>query len=135
MKETEFFAKLQPHLAAWGEYDRVENLLSSGMSDVYYNIAGRTGWIETKVAKGDFIYFEKFQPNWIAKHHRQGARMYVMVLDKNETIHLYPAGVILQAPRYPRDKFTVINMNDLPRVFNMERPWKSWKSIREILIS
>lgn len=134
MKETEFFAKVKPYLALWGEYDRVENILASGMSDVFYNIGGRTGWIETKVAKGNLIYFEKFQPNWIRKHHRAGARMFVMVMDKHETIHLFPAGIILDAPKCPLNDWIIVDMNDLPRVFNMPKPYRSWKSIREILI-
>jgi hypothetical protein len=105
------------------------------MSDVFYNIGGKTGWIETKVAKGDMIYFEKFQPNWMAKHHRQGARVFVVVMDKNEAIHFFPAGVILKAPRVPYDKWITVNMRDLPPVFCMEAPYKSWKSVREILTS
>lgn len=135
MRENELFAKLQPHLAAWGEYDRVENAIASGMSDVFFNISGKTGWIETKVAKGDYIYFEKFQPNWIAKHHRQGARMFVIVMDKNEAIHVYPAAIILKAPRSLYEKWTLVNQRELPPVFNMQAPYRSWKSVREILIS
>lgn len=135
MKETSLWAKLRPNLAAWGECDRVENAVGSGMSDVFYNIDGKTGWIETKVAKGELIYFEKFQPGWIAKHHRLGARMFVMVIDKAETIHLYPAGVILKAPRTPVGKWTTVDMRDLPPVFNMPKPYKSWRSIRDLLTS
>jgi hypothetical protein len=135
MKETDFFAKIKPHLMSWGEYDRVENILGSGMSDVFYNIGGKTGWIETKVAKGDIVYFEKFQPNWIAKHHRLGARMFVMIMDRYETIHLFNAGVILKAPRSAYEKWITINMNDLPTTFSMKPPYRSWKSMRDILIS
>ncbi|HEX9430276.1 MAG TPA: hypothetical protein VF944_07830 [Candidatus Bathyarchaeia archaeon] len=135
MRETKLYAKLRPHLMVWGECDRVENAVSSGMSDVFYNIGGKTGWIETKVTKGDLIYFEKFQPNWIAKHSRLGARMFVLVMDRRDTIHLYPAGVILKAPRVPYEKWITVNMNELPTVFNMEPPYRSWNSVRDILTS
>jgi hypothetical protein len=134
MKETNLFARLRPHLAAWGEYDRVENTVGSGMADIYYNIGGHTGWIETKVAKGDLIMFEKFQLNWIRKHHRQGARLFVMVLDKQGAIHLYPAGVILNAQVFSKEKWVCIDQRTLPRVFSMLPPYKSWKSIRDILV-
>ena len=135
MKETKLYAKLRPNLMAWGECDRVENVLGSGMSDVFYNIGGKTGWLETKVAKGDLIYFEKFQPNWISKHHRQGARIFVVVMDRLETIHFYPAGIILKAPRKPYEKWITVDMKDLPPVFNMPAPYRSWRSVREILTS
>lgn len=135
MKETKLYEKLRPHLLSWGECDRVENSLVSGMSDVFYNIGGKTGWIETKVAKGDLLYFEKFQPNWMAKHHRLGARIFIIVLDKKEAIHIYPAGIILAAPRTPLNKWITIDMSSLPPVFNMQAPYRSWKSVREILIS
>lgn len=134
MKETALFAKLRPQLANWGEYDRVENSAGSGMSDVFYNIGGRTGWIEMKVAHGDLIYFEKFQPQWMRKHVKQGARIFVMVMDKREAIHLYPAGVILAARMFPKEKWTCVDQTELPRVFCMEPPYRSWRSVRDILI-
>lgn len=135
MRETKLFAKLKPHLMTWGEYDRVENVLGSGMSDVFYNIGGITGWIETKVAKGDLVYFEKFQPNWMRKHVRLGARVFVMILDKREIIHLYPAGVVLKAPSSSLDKWITVDMKTLPPAFKMDPPYRAWKSIRDILIS
>lgn len=135
MRETQLYNRIRPHFLLWGECDRVENAVGSGMSDVYYNFGGKTGWVETKVAKGDFIYFEKFQPNWMAKHHRQGARIFVMVLDKDEAIRVYPAGVILRAKRTPYDKWVMVDMRELPPCFTMPKPYRSWKSVKDILTS
>lgn len=135
MKETKLYEKLKPHLLLWGECDRVENAIVSGMADVYYNIAGETGWIETKIAKSRTIFFEKFQLAWIGKHYRQGARIFVVVLDAKETIHFYPAGVILRATRTPNGKFVTINMDELPSVFNIMAPYKSWNSVKDVLTS
>lgn len=131
MKETKLYAKLRPQLIKWGQVDRVENVLGSGMSDIFYNIAGSVGWIETKVAKGDMIYFEKFQPNWINKHLRQGfKRMFVMVLDKRHTIHLWYANEILAAPRVPYEKWQVVNINDLPEAsVVLEPPYRNWDDV------
>lgn len=131
MRETELFQKLQPHLSKWGAYDRVENALGSGMSDVFYNINGSVGWIETKVAKGDMIYFEKFQPNWINKHLRQGfKKMFVMVLDKRHDIHLWYASEVLAAPRMPYEKWQVVNISDLPEAsVVVERPYRNWDDV------
>lgn len=136
MRETKLWERIRPHLLLWGEADRVENSVVTGMSDVYYNIAGKTGWIETKVAKGDWIYFEKFQPNWMAKHVRQGARVFVMFLDKDDAIRLYPASVILGVRRELYDKWQRVFVPDLPRASHvLEPPYRSWKSVKEILTS
>ena len=137
MRETELFQKFQPHLSKWGAYDRVENALGSGMSDVFYNIGGSVGWVETKVAKGDWIYFEKFQPNWINKHLRQGfRRMFILVMDKHETIHLWRAHQVLDVPRVPYEKWQCVNVNDLPRaVVEMYKPYRFWGLIKDELCS
>ena len=135
MRETELFQKFQPHLSKWGAYDRVENVLGSGMSDIFYNINGSVGWIETKVAKGDMIYFEKFQPNWINKHLRQGfKRMFVMVLDKHGTIHLWRAHQVLDVPRVPYEKWQCVNVNDLPPSrASVKPPYKHWEPVKSEL--
>lgn len=133
MRETKLYQKIRPHLLVWGECDRVENAAGSGMSDVFYNIGGVCGWIETKVAKGSLIYFEKFQLPWIGKHHRIGGRIFIVVMDKDETIHVYPAGIVLKAERRSIEKWTVIDMNEMPPVFNMHAPYRSWGMVRDIL--
>lgn len=135
MRETKIYEKLRPHLNLWGECDRVENSIGSGMSDIYYNIGGKTGWIETKVAKGNMVCFEKFQRPWIRKHHKQGARIFVVVVDKDERMHFYPAGIILAAPSFAYEKWVAVDMTMMPRVFNMEPPYRSWKSVRDLLTS
>lgn len=135
MRESELYAKLRPHLASWGEVDRIENIVGSGIADVFYSISGKCGWIETKVAKGDLIYFEKFQPNWLRKHHRQHVRLFVVVLDSDLAIRFYPAGVILKAPQRAEKDKIVVDMRDMPKVFTMPTPYRSWASVRDILTS
>lgn len=137
MRETKLYEKIKPHLLAWGECDRVENVIGSGMSDVFYNIDGVVGWIETKIAKGDYIYFEKFQPNWMAKHVRGGMeRIFVFVLDRDENIRIYRASVVVRAPRSSYGKWVTVSMSDLGRPdYTMPSPYRSWRSVREILIS
>jgi hypothetical protein len=135
MRETKLWEKIRPHLLLWGEADRVENAIGSGMSDVFYDIAGKCGWIETKLEKNGLLYFEKFQPNWMAKHVRQGARVFVITMDREETIKIYPAGVILQQPRVPYDKWTTVNVTNVTPSMAMPAPYRSWKSVKEILTS
>ena len=134
MKETKLYAILKPHL---GECDRVENSMTSGMADVFYNMGdGITGWVETKLIKSGLIYFERFQPQWLSKHSKLGARIWVVAMDSQETIYFYPAdGGILQAPRTLIGKWTTIKVEDISTPFKMLKPYKSWGYVRELLTS
>ena len=132
MKETKVYAVLRPHL---GECDRVENSLVSGMADVFYNLGGITGWVETKLIKSDLIYFEKFQPQWISKHSKIGARIWVVAMDSRETIYFFHPEEILTSPRTLVGKWTTIKVDDLePHLITM-KPYKSWGQVRELLTS
>lgn len=133
MKETKLYAKLRPQLLSWGECDRVENSLGSGMSDVHYNIAGTLGWIETKVAKGDWVYFEKFQPNWMMKHARLGARIFIIVLDKFETIRVYRAEEALGPKREVYGKWQRVRVKDLPPCLCLDPPYRDWGPVKQML--
>jgi hypothetical protein len=135
MKETFLWNKLRPRFLLWGEADRVENSIGSGMSDVFYNFGGKTGWIETKLEKKGILYFEKFQPNWMSKHYRQGARVFVVSMAENETIHIYSWGVLQNLPRTPYDKWTTINITGVKANFSMPAPHRSWNSVRDVLTS
>lgn len=137
MKETKLYAKLRPQLIKWGQVDRVENVLGSGMSDIFYNIAGSVGWIETKVAHGNLVYFEKFQPNWMRKHLRAGFnRMFVVVLDRQQSIRLYRASDAISVKMTPRDNWLVADYTEMPKPeVLLTSPYKDWDSFRSALIS
>lgn len=135
MKETKVYAKLRLNLDSWGECDRVENAVGSGMSDVFYNIEGKTGWIETKVEKKGGIYFEKFQPNWIAKHSRLGARMFVVVMLSDETLCFFRAHEVLRVPRTVVGRWQVVSLADVMPRIKMTKPYRRWSEVRELLIS
>lgn len=136
MKETKLFAKMQPYLSAWGEYDRVENIHGSGMPDIHFCINSNAGWIETKVAKGDFLYFEKFQPGWARRYLRSGFhRLWVAAQLKDESFALYRYSVIVRAPMQPKNDWLLVNVNDIAPTFRMPSPYRSWKSVRDTLIS
>ena len=132
MKETKLYAVLRPHL---GECDRVENSAASGMADVFYNIDGKTGWVETKLIKSGLIYFEKFQPQWIRKHSILGARIWVVAMDLRETIYFYYAADILVAPRTLIGKWATVRADDVTPYLKMEKPYKLWGRVHELLTS
>lgn len=138
MRETKFYERLKVRFDKWGETDRVENSLGSGMSDVYYNFGGVCGWIETKVAKGDNIYFEKFQPNWMRRHVRQGAtRMFVMVIDEYETIYVFRSADIVDSMFTPYKKWLLLGLHQCPPSLVMQKPYSNfqWGQMHDLLIS
>lgn len=133
MKETKLYSILRPHL---GECDRVENILVSGMADVFYNMGnGITGWVETKLIKSGLIYFEKFQPQWISKHSKIGARIWIIAMDQKETIYFYQPRVILSAPRTLVGKWITVRVTDIVPYFEMYKPYRSWGQVHELLSS
>lgn len=137
MRETKLYSKLRPQLTRWGVVDRVENTLGSGMPDVYYNMGGVTGWLETKVAKGDEVHFEKFQPNWMRKHLRAGlSRIFVVVMHRDSAIIVYRAQDVVDTPMYPQNDKLVVQLSDLPPyVLKMYEPYHRWDEFRQALIS
>lgn len=137
MKETKLYAKIRPKISDWGICDRVENIVLSGMSDIFYNIDGCVGWLETKVAKGNDIYFEKFQPNWLKKHWRNGfRRLFIVVMDKHESIHVYRAEVLFDVPKRAKSDWIIVSMDDLPDPeVLLTKPYNDWASFRTALIS
>lgn len=139
MKETKLYAKLKPHFDQWGIVDRVENALGSGMSDIFYNFSGNVGWIETKLMKKGELYFEKFQPNWIRRHVRQGfPRMFIIAMDEEETIYLWNAIDVISTQPRSYGKWTVYDAEEarMPLLM-MTKPYSSngWAMMRQSLIS
>lgn len=134
IRETKFYGRLKPMFDSWGEIERVENVLGSGMPDVFYNFGGIGGWIETKVAKGDDIYFEKFQPNWMRRHLREGfRRIFIFVLDKNEHVYVFHAAVVASADLIPKDKWLTINMYSIRPSLVMAKPYNNKDALRSLL--
>jgi hypothetical protein len=137
MKETDLFARIRPHLAGHGEYDRVENSLGSGMPDIFYNLSGITGWIETKLMRSGLLKFEKFQPNWIRKHNRAGLnRIFVVAMDERETIHVWYARDVISAPATVIGKWVTYRVEDIvePELL-IYRPYNRWDEFRQLLKS
>jgi hypothetical protein len=135
MRETKLYARLRPQLVKWGEVDRVENSAGVGMPDVYYNIEGVQGWLETKVAKGPVVYFERFQLPWMRRHVKQGNhRIFVVVLIEPDQIMVCRASQVVQAPRASYNKWVTVAVEDLEPEFVLTRPYK-WSKLRQTLIS
>lgn len=136
MKENKLYAKLQPYLIRWGEADRVENILGSGMSDIFYNIEGTTGWIETKVLKQDLLYFEKFQPNWMRKHTRIGLnRIFVVAIDSKESILVWKASRVVNGVFVPKEKWLTFDIKQAAPDLVMPKPYVKWLSFKEMLVT
>lgn len=134
MNESSFFnSLLKPRLKSWGDYCRVENSVGNGIPDVNYAIQNIEGWIETKVSKGQFLYFEKFQIPWIKKRIKHSRTTWVLALCGDE-INLYSGDQISNAEREPYRKWVRIKYKELTPVLSLTKPYK-WDLLKLYLIN
>lgn len=115
MSESDLTGRFMPALKK-AEFHavRIENSTESGTPDINYAKQRAQGWIETKVAKGSFVYFELFQIPWFRRRLRATEGRYLWVLVENaRTIVLYPASAVLAAPREPVRDWVRVRQEDL----------------------
>lgn len=134
MREDKLYARLRPYLKKWGNIERIENSVSSGIWDIHYCIDGQLGWIETKIEKGGLLYFEKFQPSFGRRMQRAGCEnLYVMTSGPNyDEIRVYLAHVVLSAPMTKKGKWTVVKTEDIPAFLILKKPY-DWEMLRSLL--
>lgn len=131
MNEQEFYTR---HLRVWLKSQdffstRVENLVQPGTPDVYYTKDGRSGWVETKIARAGRLHFEKFQLPWLSNHARCGGTAWVLATDETQ-LWLWRAEDVVRAPRGTYKKWTVVEVLDLagPTAHSTSRPW-AWREV------
>lgn len=133
MLETDLFARLKPRIGLWGTYSRVENSVEQGTWDTFYCIQGQAGWIETKVAKNGFLYFEKFQPNWARRYLRHGLNnLFVIAATDSKLMNVYHASDIVNSELEVYGKWQRIKVSELKPLLHMV-PRYDWESLRLLL--
>lgn len=112
---------------------RVENAAETGTPDINYAIFPTQGWIETKVAKSGFLYFEKFQIPWFRKRIRATGGHHTWVLATEQvSAFLYSATEILAAPREPYKKWVRVRLSDVKAVASVPLAG-SWGPVTDFL--
>lgn len=134
MLESKFYAKMRPHFKNWGEHSRVENSIESGMPDIFYCFGGEQGWIETKVEKQGWVYFEIFQPNWIRRYTRVGAKISILVMREDDyTILAYRGSQLNHGLLQPHKKKRRAHLLDLGTPALTLTPPYNWLTLRLLL--
>lgn len=121
--------EVMPRLREHGHAIHVQNAAESGTPDINYAIFPVSGWIETKVAKSGWLYFETFQIPWFRKRIRalKGGGVFVLAKVNGNTC-LWPAVAIIEAEREPYRKWTRV------RVANLSDPIATdWSGILQCL--
>jgi Holliday junction resolvase len=59
-------------------WDRIENSVTTGISDLIGTKNGRVVWVELKVFEGNKIHFQKTQPAWIYQKLAAGGNVYIL---------------------------------------------------------
>lgn len=133
MLETALYAKLRPRLTKWGTISRVENVLESGMWDIHYCFEGQLGWIETKVEKQGWTYFEKFQPNWGRRYFKAGATNLFIIIERDSgEVMTYHVKELLESTREPYRKWVRVRTKDLVPCHVLN---DNWEELRLLLSS
>ena len=127
MREQDFVNdEVMPQLRKVGHVIHVQNSAESGTPDINYAIFPVSGWIESKVAKSGWLYFETFQIPWFRKRLRAlgGGGIFVLAKVGAETC-LWKADAILAAPREPYKKWVRCKVTDLetPTVTLSQSGW------------
>lgn len=86
MSESDFWARILPKLAPYGDLQRIENSTRLGVPDVNYCLIRVEGWWETKYLPkwpgvNSIIRFRHFtieQVQWATRRHRAGGRAGLM---------------------------------------------------------
>lgn len=133
MRENDFVNnEVMPHLRIGDNHVvHVQNSAESGTPDVQFSIFPASGWIETKVAKSGWLYFETFQIPWFRKRARSAKGFGVWVLARiGSEIHLYLGTQIVDTPRETYKKWVRCKVSDLPDpIVRLGSHTESWSGI------
>lgn len=94
-------------------WNRIENAVGTGMSDLEGCHCGVSVWVENKVYKGNKLVFQPTQPGWIIRRRLAGGRVFVLAR-KKDVFYLYDGA---------RVNDLVARGIDVPWDFATERPW------------
>lgn len=105
--------------------ERIESAVGTGVPDISAAGGGKQFWIETKVEKSGYLYFERFQIPWMKKRSKYTNSRGIFVLALCEdTIKCFDAGVIISATREPYRKWSRIRTEDIDScLWSQVKPW------------
>ncbi len=121
--------KALPHV----HWQRLENLVGSGVPDVNGCLNGIEAWVETKLIKGNQITFQPFQPAWLLKRLHHGGRVFVLAR-KDDTLMLWGGSALAELLRSvkERGKVLVADYNDSIPLVLTHQPF-NWRVIANVL--
>lgn len=131
MLEKNLWSRLHPHLHNWGDATRIENSVEPGTWDIFCAVNGQANWIETKIEKGHFLYFELFQIPWAKRYLKQGlTNMFVISQAQDRELHIYHGSTIVQAPFEKYRKWRRIHTDNISPIHSS---YKVDDTLRQLL--
>ena len=87
MKESGLWATMKKGVSRFGDFQRIESVVGSGVPDVNYCVGGNEGWIELKHVKAwpkrsrtnVPIEYRSEQPVWWYNRRKAGGRVWVFI--------------------------------------------------------
>ena len=140
INEVTFYrSKVKGYLSEWGDHDRIENAIGSGIPDISYCIAGRQGWLELKIVHANGkIYFQQFQPAWLKRRarHSRGTGVFVLAAGINGDktwLWLYPPQAIFDAELAKEDRWLTVRRDRLKPMVAGQDVLQTWLEIKTAL--
>lgn len=132
MREQDFANdEIIPRLRKVGHAVHVQNTAEAGTPDINYAVQSRQGWIEAKVAKSGWLYFEKFQIPWLRKRNRACPFSAWVLARVGSEARLYSAEAILGASRESYGKWVRCRADSVDCI--AKATGDDWSSIMSVL--
>lgn len=127
MNETYFYQQHVRKMSGILHLERIESSVGTGFPDISAAGDGKQMLIETKVAKGEWLYFERFQLSFHKKRMRytDGKGVFVLAMCENDTsIILWNSADVVKAPREPYKKWNRVKVSDIQNeLMRIEGKW------------
>lgn len=121
-----------PFLKKAGYSNRVENSMGQGMADNWYAIDGTQGALETKIVKGNQIYFRQFQIPWMLAMRRHSYAVWVLaLLNDEDTVILINAEQFRTVELGKSGRYTTVKVQNLkPKFAGSRQDSTFWEGLR-----
>lgn len=111
MTESTFWSVIQPKLAPYGVFERIENPLVPGMADLSYCIRGVEGWAELKhvdqwpTSRLKLPHFSKEQHEWHLNRAKHGSRTCLLIQVARDYLIIPPHAITEVFYGLPKDRY------------------------------
>ena len=141
MNESEFWSKhVRVPLSTRGHAVRIEDAIGSGVPDVNFATGSVNAWIELKIDRSGWLYFERFQLPWMRQRLAHNRDVWVLVLNRTTwdgvvktKVKLHHASAIVKCPAVKKSKWACVKAEE-PAVAASGKLAGEWDHVLEPIL-